>query len=315
MKDEGGRLKYFLLCLAICVLSGIFGGVVALRKAQYAPVDRSVAVALAFALPAWFLLTTAVMLVWKRRGNGTWERAAFFDLLFYAFLPVAAGSLCGLDLVDELSMIRIFTTIAVLKTLATVYFMARTSDSGSGRWPAALFGTVLSLGVVLTIVAISGQREHIRAAIKFGPDVYLTREHYTLSEPVKAGTFARRVRVKTALVHSGGILQDTKIAHLRVTDTTGRRYDFPLRAGVDACEKCYEIPNTRTHIRHTRSHEGECSVEFLAHGQAYMGRNCSATFSFGKRIKPNLVEVFFSLDDPKQGLLRIYLRKILFLDQ
>ena len=314
MKDGGERLRYFLLCLLICVLTSIFGGIVALKKAQYSPVDRPVTVALAFALPAWFLLTTAVMLLWKGRGI-EWRRAAFLDLLFYASLPVAAGSLCGLELIDELSMIRIFTAIAVLKALATVYFMARASDSGSGRWPTVLFGTVLSLGVVLIIVGISGHREHVSAAVDFGPDVYLTREHHTLSEPVRAGTLARWVRLKTALVHSGGILQNTKIGHLRVTDTGGRRYDFDLRAGVDACEKCYEIPNTRTHIRHTRSHEGECSVEFLAHGQAYMGRTSSATFSFGRRIRPKLVEVFFSLDDPKQKLFRIYLRQILFLDQ
>jgi len=309
------RAKYFLLCVLICVFYVVFAGLVALKKAQFASADRALVLALVFALPAWFLLTTALTLVWRRRGNEHWRRAAIFDLLFYAFLPVTAGGICAVELLGELSLVRVFIIIAALKTLATVYCMARASDSGSRRWPSVLFGSTLSLGVILTIVAISGQREHITATIKFGPETYLTGKNHTLSASVKEGIHATSIRLQTALVHSGGILQDTKIAHLRVTDKSGRRYDFAFRVGVHASEKCYEIPNTRTHIRHIRSHAQECNAEFLAHGQAYMGRSCSATFSFGKQIEPKSVQIFFSLDDPEQQLLRIYVKKVLFLDR
>lgn len=193
--------------------------------------------------------------------------------------------------------------------------MAKSADSGSGRWPTVLFSSILSLSVILTIVATSGQRERATAKITFGPETYLTRKNHTLSARVKEGTHATSIRLQTALIHSGGILQDTKIADLRVTDKSGQRYDFAFCVGVQASEKCYEIPNTRTHIRHIRSHAQECDAEFLAHGQAYMGRACSATFDFGKQIEPKSVEVFFTLDDPEQQLLRVYIKKVLFLDK
>ncbi len=304
-----------MLCVLICVLHVAFAGVVALKKAQFSPVDRALVMALALALPAWFLLTTALTLVWRGKGNADWRRAAILDLLFYAFLPLSAGGICAVELLGELSLTRIFVIIAALKALATVYFMARASDSGSGRWPSVFMGTTLSLSVILTIVAISGQRERITAKIEFGPETFLTRENHTLRADVKAGVRATRVRLQTALVHSGGILQDTKIAHLRVTDKDGRSYDFAFRVGVHASEKCYEIPNTRTHIRHLRTHAQKCNVEYLAHGQAYMGRASSATFDIGRQIEPRSVEVFFGLDDPEQELLRIYVNKILFLDR
>ncbi len=328
------RTKYFLLCVLICVFYVVFAGLVALKKAQFASVDRALVMALAFALPAWFLLTTALMLVWRRRSNEHWRRTAIFDLLFYAFLPITAGGICAVELLGELSLVRGFIIIAALKALATVYSMAgassadqeaviearratmaKSANSGTWRWPTVLLGSILSLSVILTIVAISGQREHVTATIKFGPETFLTGKNHTLSASVKDGTRATSVRLQTALVHSGGILQDTKIAHLRVTDKSGQRYDFAFCVGVHASEKCYEIPNTRTHIRHIRSHAQECNAEFLAHGQAYMGRSCSATFSFDKQIEPKSVELFFSLDDPEQQLLRIYVKKVLFLDR
>jgi len=313
------RAKYFLLCVLISGFYVVFAGLVAIRKAQFSPVDRALVIGLVLVLPAWFLLTTTVTLLWQGRRGELWHRAAVFDVLFYAFLPVTAGGICAVELLDELSLVRIFIIIAALKLLAMVYFssilsLARASDSGSRRWPTVLFSSILSLSVILTIVATSGQRERVTGEIKFGPETYLTRTNHTLSAPVKDGTHATSIRLQTALVHSGGILQDTKIANLRVTDKSGQRYDFAFRVGVHASEKCYEIPNTRTHIRHIRSHAQECSAEFLAHGQAYMGRACSATFEFGKRIEPKSVEVFFSLDDPEQQLLRIYVKKVLFLD-
>jgi len=327
--DVMDRAKYFLLCVLTCVLYVLFAGIVALKKSQFSSVDRALVMALAFALPAWFLLTTALTLLWRRHNSEHWRRAAIFDLLFYAFLPVTAGGICAVELLGELSLVRVFIIVAALKALATVYSMARASsadaglrattaksaDSGSSRWPSVLLGSTLSLGVILSIVAISGQREHITAAIKFGPETFLTAKDHTLSSSVKEGTHATSVRLQTELVHSGGILQGAKIAHLKVTDRSGARYDFAFLAGVHASEKCYEIPNTRTHIRHLRSHAQKCNAEFLAHGQTYMGRACSATFSFGKRIEPQSVEVFFSLDDPEQQLLRICIKKVLFLDR
>ena len=328
------KAKYFLLCVLICVLHVVFAGLVALRKAQFSPVDRALVMALVLVLPAWFLLTTALTLVWRGKGNADWRRAAIFDLLFYAFLPLSAGGICAVELLGELSLTRIVVIVAALKALATVYLMTRASsadqeaviearratmaksaDSGSGRWPSIFMGTTLSLSVILTIVAISGQRERITATIEFGPETYLTREEHTLRAAVEDGAHATRVRLQTALIHSGGILQDTKIAHLKITDKSGRSYDFAFRVGVHASEKCYEIPNTRTHIRHVRSHAQKCNAEYLAHGQAYMGRASSATFSFGEQIEPESVEVFFSLDDPEQELLRIHIKKVLFLDR
>ena len=309
------RAKYFLLCVLISGFYVVFAELVAIRKAQFSPVDRALVMGLVLALPAWFLLTTAVTLLWQGRRGEHWRRAAVFDVLFYAFLPVTAGGVCAVELLDELSLVRIFVIIAALKLLAMLYFMARASDSGSRRWPTVLFGSILSLSVILTIAATSGQRERVTGKIEFGPETYLTSKDHTLSAPVKDGTHAASIRLQTALVHSGGILQDTKIAQLRVTDKGGQRYDFDFRVGVQASEKCYEIPNTRTHIRHIRSHAQECSAEFLAHGQAYMGRACSATFDFGKRIEPKSVEVSFTLDDPEQELLRIYIKKVLFLDR
>ena len=308
------RARYFLLCVLISGFYVVFAGLVAIRKAQFSPVDRALVMGLVLALPAWFLLTTAVTLLWQGRRSELWHRAAVFDVLFYAFLPVTAGGICAVELLDELSLVRIFIIIAALKLLAMVYFVVRAGDSGSRRWPTVLFSSILSLSVILTIVATSGQRERVTAEIKFGPETYLTRANHTLSAPVKDGAHATSIRLQTALIHSGGILQDTKIANLRVTDKGGQIYDFAFRVGVHASEKCYEIPNTRTHIRHIRSHAKECNAEFLAHGQAYVGRACSATFDFGKRIEPRSVEVFFSLDDPEEQLLRIYIEKVLFLD-
>ncbi|MBN1592571.1 MAG: hypothetical protein JW941_04905 [Candidatus Coatesbacteria bacterium] len=309
------KLKCFLLCVLISALNILFAGIVGLRKAQYSGADRALVLALAIILPAWFLLTTGINLLWRNRPSFDWRRLALFDLLFYAFLPILGGAICGVELFGEISLTRLAVVIALLKGFATLYYLTRASDSGSGKWPSIFVGTVLALSVILTIVAFSGQRERVTRRLEFGPKALITSTDSVIERSVEGCASATKVRLQTSLIHAGGILQDTTVAHLRVTDSNGNLYEFPLKVGVHSCEQNYEIPNTRTHIRHMRAHAQKCNAEYLFHGQAYLGRSCSATFEFGKRIVPKSVEVVYGLDDSEQELLRIYIKSILFLDK
>ncbi|MBN2207992.1 MAG: hypothetical protein JW759_01665 [Candidatus Coatesbacteria bacterium] len=309
------RIKYMALCVLVCVLHLMFASFAALRKAQYSAVDRPLVLALVLCLPAWFLLTSAIGLFWPRQRPETWQNAALRDLVFYAFLPITTGGICALEIQDAVSVVRLFVIIAILKALAAIHWMTQASDSPGGRWPTIFLGTVLSLCVVLTVVAIGDNRRQLTASISLGYGRFITREDPAISVHVQDGVRATEVRLWTSLVHSGAVLQNTRIGLLRVTDISGRTHDFDIRVGVHASEKCYEIPNTRTHIRHMRAHSHASAAEFLAHGQAYIGKSSSATFEFEREIEPKTAEVFFSLDDPEHDLLRIYVEKVMFLNK
>ncbi|MCD6326915.1 hypothetical protein J7M28_05110 [bacterium] len=289
-RNIADRLKYLGLCALIGACYLLFALFVALKKAQYASVDRPLMVALAVALPGVYLLSSAVWLFWRRNIENVWPTAAIYDLLFYAFLPVSVAGVCGIELLGEITLVRIFIIAAGLKLFASVYFMAKACDSGSGRWPTIFLGTALSLCVLFAIVATGGNRMQVTYSLAIEPHTFVSIKNDSLSFQVDKEVRATRIRLKTSLIHSGPTLQGTKLARLKVLGADGSSFEFDFLAGVHSSEKCYELPNTRVHMRHIRAHAGRSAAEFLAHGQTYIGRVSSATFTFPERIRPVSVE-------------------------
>jgi len=309
-----GGARFLALCTAICASYLVFALTVAVHKAGGEYIDRPVLLALVLGLPIWFLTTSSVQTLCRFGKTSPLVEASRYDLCFYAFLPLAAAGICAIPAIDELCLVQVFLLVGGLKGLACMYWLARASDSGSGCWPTVLIGTILILATAIVLSATAGYSKRIKQEINLRPDTYLDRSKPRLQIDIPRPVVASSVRLTSYLLQSGAVLEAKRVGLLRVTSQEGKRFDFPLLAGVHTAEKCYELPNTRAHIRHRRALVCKTAVEFLTHGEPYLGRAYCATFSFGQRIIPRKVELFFSLDMPRFKLLRLYCPKLEFID-